>query len=364
MSDVSVKKVSAFDADHDFTISFLYNGNQCYKNKLVIYDSATNVEAYSSTVTTYNLSQLVPAKTLKNGSSYYAKFTAYYKEASTESSLESSPSDVFKCLTTPSWSINISNGAVIGNSYYDLKATYSQLEGDVLNEFRFVVYNSSGTTFWISDTLSDTSSSVRVTGLLTDTQYYFRAYGTTVSGLSVDTRVYVGETYSDILAVTNYTVPAIYSYANLQNEMYQGFVKVNTNVASVDGVCSVDQVYVKDSAGNEYISLSDPGASVTFSNGFDMKSTYTLEFIVRGIPYRTPILTITGTSEVCNLVFYKTSTAGTYFTYASLEVKDSSGVWISNCIPVPSDSSRLFIYIKRDSGLFTIKIENLGEVSM
>ena len=126
---------------------------------------------------------------------------------------------VFKCLTTASWSLNYNNGDTIGNSSVTLKVIYSQAEGELINSFHIAVYDSAGTTFFTSETMYDVSEEVVVSGLLNASEYFIRAYGTTVNGLILDTRG-----AADISITTDYTTPTIYAYAYLDNEPYEGFV--------------------------------------------------------------------------------------------------------------------------------------------
>src|SRR5574344_1149981 len=100
MSTVYVKNIAAFDAAKDQTITFGYSGNQCTKNRIIVYNSATNASVYDDTVTTYTLAHTIPAGTLANGTSYYCTITAYYTVSNVEYSVVSSASNVFKCLTT------------------------------------------------------------------------------------------------------------------------------------------------------------------------------------------------------------------------------------------------------------------------
>ena len=358
MSTVYVKNITAFDAANEHTIIFGYSGNQCTKNRIIVYNSATNASVYDNTVTTYNLAHVIPAGTLTNGTSYYVTITAYYLVNNVENSVVSSASNVFKCLSTATWALNINNGATIGNSYFTFQITYLQAENDPINEFNFAVYNSSGTEFWISDTLYNATDSATVTGLLNDTQYFVRAYGTTASGLVLDTR-----TTADISVVTSYTAPTIYAYAYLTNERYQGFVKVDTNIASVDGKSSATPSFITDSAGTQYIDLSANGASVTFDNGFSSGDDFTMMMDFYGVRYQVPVITLKSETDSYSMSFYQTTNSTGSVAYAQL--KDDNGDYriLSNYISIPTSKSKIFVYIKRENGLFFIRIENLGEVT-
>ena len=204
MATVYVKSISAYDAANAQVVSFGYSGNQCIKNRIIVYNNSTAAVVYDNTVTTYSLTHTIPAGTLTNGTSYYCTITAYYMDGATERSVVSSVSNVWKCLSTATWSFNgLSEGTVIGNSYYTFTMTYSQAQSETVNEYYIVLYNQSGTVYWSSGVLYDSSASTQVTGLPNDTVLYARAYGTTVNGLTLDT--------GNISVTVDYVSPTLYS---------------------------------------------------------------------------------------------------------------------------------------------------------
>ena len=64
MSTIYVHNIRAFDASASQNITFGHSGSQCIKNKIIVYDNSTNSIVYEKTVTTFSLSNTIPANTL------------------------------------------------------------------------------------------------------------------------------------------------------------------------------------------------------------------------------------------------------------------------------------------------------------
>lgn len=287
MASVSVNKVLAFDAALDKKINFTYSGNQCIANTLMVYNSATNAVIYTNRVTSFALSHTIPAGTLTNGVSYYAKITAHYMNGAVEESVTSVSSNIFTCLATPTWEFNgIANNSIINNATLQILMQYEQEQGDELNEFYVEVYNYGHVLYYRSEAQLDLTNPVEVSGLSDNTTYYLRAYGTTVSGLAFDTRT----TYpDDVLITIDYIAPEIYSLAYLDNLSDSGSIRVSLNVASVEGksASGKDFTFTK----GEYINLEDD--MVIFDENVYMEDEFT--FLLRGKNFEinTDIMVIT-----------------------------------------------------------------------
>ena len=349
MSTVYVKNISAFDASNAQTVTFGYSGNQCTKNRIIVYNSATTEVVYDNTVTSYQLSHIIPAGTLTNGTSYYCTITAYYTSNSTEYSVTSSSSNVWKCLSTATWSFNgLSEGSVIGNSYYTFTMTYSQSQRETVNEYYIVLYNQSGTTYWNSGALYDSSASTTVTGLPNNTILYARAYGTTVNGLTIDT--------GNISISIDYVAPTLYSIAYLENDKWNGWVKVTTNVLDIEGVGTGTYSFID----NKYVDLSASGSDVTFADNFSLSGDFIVEAQGSHVSANKSVLELSGT----NLSIMVTFRSGTFESgdlfFAELKEVNSGYVLYSNMIVVPSSSDFIHVWVRRKSGMYDCKIANMG----
>ena len=115
---------------------------------------------YNSTVTTVQLENTVPSGTMTNGFSggYTVSIRTY--DASDNTSDWSTPV-AFYCYTTPTITLNVSNGGTVGNSSYTFSATYDQLEEELLNYLKIDLYNSSDVLVATSGNLYSTATVCR-----------------------------------------------------------------------------------------------------------------------------------------------------------------------------------------------------------
>lgn len=356
MSTVYVNRVNAFDATKVNVISFGYSGPQCIKNRIVIYDNLTANVVFDNTITSFNLAHTIPSGVLTNGKSYYCTITAYYKENNVEYGVTSASSNVFRCISTPVWKFsNISDNSTIGNSYYGFLIDYMQLEGERVNEFYVVVYTASHSVFWTSNAIYDQTSTIMVTGLSNDTTYYVRAYGTTVNGFVLDTRD--TDTGVDLQINVKYDLPSIYSLAYLENNRWQGYVRVSTNAAGVEGKSLTGESIVF--IDNKYADLTN-GTSVIFDNGYQLGSNYTLDGLSYGIRIDMPFISFIENSLV--LTFRQSIFSDGEKFFAELKDTKTNYVLYSNMITPPSTVDMIYFWIQRKDNLYNLKIENMGVI--
>ena len=349
MATVYVKSISAYDAANAQVVSFGYSGNQCIKNRIIIYNSSTAAVVYDNTVTTYSLTHTIPAGTLTNGTSYYCTITTYYMDGATEKSVVSSASTVWKCLATATWSFNgLIEGTVIGNSYYTFTMTYSQAQSETVNEYYIVLYNQSGTVYWSSGALYDSSASMQVTGLPNDTVLYARAYGTTVNGLVLDT--------GNISVTIDYVSPTLYSVAYLEDDKWHGWVKVTTNVLEIEGVGTGTYSFVD----NKYVNLTASGSSVTFAENLNLSGDFIVEALGYNVSANKSVITMSGTDLSITVAFRSGTFASGELFFAELKEANSGYVLYSNMIAVPSSSDFIHLWVQRKSGMYNLTIANKG----
>lgn len=356
MSTVYIHNIKAFDAANSNVITFGYSGAQCIKNKITVYENETNAVVYENTVTTFSLSHTIPANTLTNGISYKCTIAAYYMESNEEKSVTSSLSNVFICLEAPVWSLNISENEIINNSYFTFIPSYTQAQNEVINEYYIVLYNASGSVFWSSDAIYDIATETTVNDLPNNTILYARAYGTTVNGLVFDTRNPV--TSLDIKVTVNYIAPTFYSLAYLENNEWQGYVKVETNVASIEGYTESgnDAIFVD---GN-YVDLINE--TVIFDENFAMSNDFVLQKTGYNISINKPYLKLISGSYEAIITFRKGTFDVGERLFAEIKVTNTDYVLYSNLIEIPLITDIIHLWVQRKDGLYMIKISNLGVV--
>ena len=100
MAKPIVNSISAFDAIKEHYISFVWNGNVAYNNKIYIYDAQTLAIVYEHQYpyNYYKLQHVIPANTLQNGKQYAISVEVIdaYGDIS-----ELSDKVYFQCLSTP-----------------------------------------------------------------------------------------------------------------------------------------------------------------------------------------------------------------------------------------------------------------------
>lgn len=274
MASIFVDSITAFDATLDRKVTFTYSGNQCVANSITVYNSMNNAEVYTNRITSYALSHTIPANALTNGGSYYVKITAYYIDGTEENSITSPASNVFSCLKTPVWRFsNIAEGAVIRNASLQVLMYYEQEQGDLLNEFYVELYDYGHVLKYRSAAKYNADDPVDIFDLEDNAIYYLRAYGTTVSGLYIDTRTTFP---NDVMITVDYIVAEVYSQAGLENVPDHGSIRVSLNVAHIEGYSANGKAF--SYTDSEYINLEDD--MVVFDENVYMEDSFT--FLLRG----------------------------------------------------------------------------------
>lgn len=356
MSTVYVHNIRAFDADKSQSITFGYSGSQCIKNKITVYDNSTNSIVYEKTIVTFSLSNAIPSGTLVNGKSYKCTITAYYMEANIEKNVTSSFSNIFYCLSAPTWGLNVSESDVVNNSYFTFIPTYIQAQGEDVDEYYIVIYNTSGSVFWSSDTLYDVGTPTTVDSLPNDTTLYVRAYGTTVNGLSFDTRNPVSGL--DVMVFVDYIAPQFYSIAYLENNKWQGHVKAKTNVASVEGhtLSGKDAVFI----GDTYIDLKNE--TIIFDENFVIIDKFIVQKTGHNISVNKPYLRLMGDGYEAVVTLRRGTFDVGERVFMELKAKNGEYVVNSNLIGVPTSNDLIHLWVERKGSLYSVKVSNKGAV--
>jgi hypothetical protein len=226
--------------------------------------------------------------------------------------------------------------------------TYSQAQSETVNEYYIVLYNQSGTVYWSSGALYDSSASIPVTGLPNDTILYARAYGTTVNGLALDT--------GNISVSIDYVSPTLYSVAYLENDKWHGWVKVTTNVLAIEGTGTGTYSFID----NKYVDLTASGSSVTFAENFNLSGDFIVEALGYSVSANKSVITMSGTDLSITVTFRSGTFESGELFFAELKEANSGYVLYSNMISVPSSSDFVHLWVQRKSGMYNLAIANKG----
>lgn len=374
----TLHKISAFDAANGTVISFSWTGAQSQKNRITIREYDTKRIVYDCTQKTMalkhrlhlagygeeNAAQEVPYA-LANGKRYLASVYIYDVYGN-----ESLPSKevAFYCFETPVFQfINFTNvGAdniakVNVNSVY-LSVRYSQPDGEVLNEYRFRLYNNTGEELASSRMFYGSASDDTLQwtlGGITDTEKdkngelnYEMAYkvvceGTTVHGM------YLRAEQRFVVQKDTGGVGALLTLQSLPDHtiaISSHFKIVNANI---DG----EEKYIHDSDGEPFALDLTEGQLLSYFEGFTMNTPFAVTAIAKSCMPDTVLLTASNnkgekfTVKYCVKKYSLSEKA--YFLF---ECRRQSTDFILRSDYLPVSDTWYVIYLKYEQGYFTFKI--------
>lgn len=344
----------AFDAAYAHDFMFRYTGSQAVSNTLTIRNNETNDVVYKGTSTTMQLRHTVPAGTLTNGTLYSA--TVYVTDATGVNSSDSEPV-LFYCYTTPTFHINIVTNQIIEAASYQVEISYEQSEGEQLQSYQVSLYDLNKQLIYSSSTRYDYSVPVNIGNLEDNTSYYIRATGETINHMSLDTDY--------ILFSVDYILPSMYSYIVVENIADEGYMKIISNVLSIEGMTldGSEPLYIND----DYIDTIN-GSKITFNHGYKILDNFFLRIIIRPCGINVSPLILSNGKK--NIVI--TERRGNFYgcdgykMRYELRIDDYSETYLidSNSIDIPSDDAFITLYIKKNDDLYDINIILLDDETL
>lgn len=234
-----VNPIAAFDATQEHEITFIViGGAQVVGNRLVINNNQTGKTVYDNKVTTMKLSHVIPSNTLQNGNYYNA---VIYTIDNSEIQSDPSVPVPFYCYSTPELTIiNIPATGTISNGTYQFEGSYIQPEGEQLNEYQFILYDSNKDVLSRSDVIyyqSDSNLAYTFSGMDNDTSYYIEIKGQTVNNTEISSGL--------IYFTVRYEQPATFAIVDLINDCENGYIQISSNIVAIDGKSNPDPpVYI------------------------------------------------------------------------------------------------------------------------
>ena len=270
--------------------------------------------------------------------------------------VESPPSNtiVFYCFTTPSWGFkNLMQKQIIRNSYYDVELSYSQLEGELLNSWKVIVYDSKKQEIMNSGVQYQTEVlSYKIPHLEDNNSYYVLATCTTINGLAVETDYYE--------ISVEYINPSMFAMVGLENQKDQGNIKIQSRIISILGTSNPDPpIYIDD----KMVDLTEDGSWVRFKDGFLIPDNFTLQVNIKKFKINKPI--IIPTNGLNNIEIYPRVgdyDGVKYRFYIELKAYNAITNYIifSNLIPEYKPYDLLYIWIRKINNVYELKIKNLS----
>lgn len=221
MAKPIVNKITPFDAATDKVISFSWNGDRSYSNRLTIFDADTMVQMYNEKISTSLHSHTLPAGTLTNGRKWIAQFRVFDME-----DIETGLSDqiYFRTFKTPLFYFyGPEDGQTLRTASYEAQVYYFQEDYEDIQSYRFYLYDGTKTLLNESDTMYDGSKIKYIyRGLDNHTVYYLKCHGITSGGMEIDTGY--------IKIYTDYKMPSTYGILYAENDPLHGYIKYHTNI--------------------------------------------------------------------------------------------------------------------------------------
>lgn len=290
-----IPNIIPFDANKNYTLNFSLDPStdQCFGNRIIIRNNATNAVIYDHVVTRFLLTHDIPLGTLSNGVIY--KITvAYFNLSGTYSSF--SDGTIFKCLATPVVAIsNLASNQTIASNSYTPTGSWLQANGDTLNTYAFYLYDSNGVLLQSSPTLFYAPSNViqyQFTAFINNTKYGIQLRTLSSTGVQVDTEI--------IYFTSQYIAPTFAGSLGLENFPEQGAIKVTSHAVQIIGKIGSGNInYI----GDDYIDLRN--GMIYFSNaeGMSVFSDFTLDIFLKNIIVDVPFLILASPQGNISLVY-------------------------------------------------------------
>lgn len=341
--------VSPFDADKDYIFKFKYSGNQAVGHTIVIKNNATSAVVYEHNEANPVVSQVLEHKlaggTLENGVTYSVQIAVIDNKGAMS---EYSTTVVFACLSTPVFAfITPTANQEVNNIVLETKLDYSQAQGEVLNSYYVVLYDTNHQLIHQSETFYDTAElGYTLDGLENGKTYYVKAFGETIQGVKIET--------SDIQFTVEYIRPAAFSAVQAENNWLAGTITVKSNLMLVEGKYDGETVY-RD---NDKIYLMD-GTPVVFDEAFEIGPNFSLQFKIDDFNPGQHILSMGHgviTMTICRGLMYG-SKSDQYCVQLTAKTGQYNHIIRSNYFA----SKNIIINLRRTNGLFSLKVVEVVE---
>lgn len=354
-----LNQISAFDATTQKIFYFAsIGGDQVVGNRLIIRNNQTGAIVYNQIQYTYKFEHTLPLNTLTNNTYYNATVsTLNFNGIESESSVPIA----FYCYTTPLLSItNVIPNDIIEQSTFKFEGEYFQLEGELLNGYKFILYDTNQNILSQSSILYSSPIEYSFNGFNNNTQYYIELIGTTVNNTDITTGL--------IIFTVRYVKPPLFAIAGLENQCTTGNIQISSNIVAIDGISNPEPpIYIDE----QKVDLTESGSWVKWLQGFNIKSDFTLRIWGNNFTNNEIITSINNDLDSSDN-FNKIE-----LSYIQQELGNDTGIQIllkcwtnnnspyiihSNMIPTPLITDKLFIWIRRVNNLFDLNLENLGGV--
>lgn len=340
MAKPIVNKITPFDAATDKTVSFSWNGNQSYANRLILYHADTMDIIYDRKINTFPHTHIIPANTLSNGKKWLAQFQTFDMN---DTASELSDKSYFLTLKTPLFYFyGLEDGQTLPSASYDARIYYLQENYEDIQSYKFYLYDGTKTLLSESETMYDGAKiRYQYKGLDNHTIYCLRCHGMTVSGMEIDTgyiRVY-----------TDYRRPGKYGIIYAENDPLHGYIKYHTNIAVIQ--YNGNKAFQFE---NGRIDLRGDNEGIYYDTGFVIDGDFTLKLRGMYLNQTATILELRNTkySIIVNSYLYEDGT-----TRFKLDVPNGSAHYILYSDALAFNSTDMVcIWIRKVNDIYQLEV--------
>lgn len=275
MAKPIINRIVPFDANYDKIISMTYYGSLPYSNRVIVYNAESMSVVFDDTVESFNMTHIIPASTLKNGTKYAIQGQAFDADG-----VASSLSDkvYFLCLETPTFHFtDISDGDTIKSSFLNVNVMYEQSDWEDIKEYQFHLYDANKKNVHSSNMLYDIDNiSYSFNWLENNTIYYIRCTGVTDNGISLDTGY--------VKLFISYENPNNYAHIYAECDERLGVVNGYTNFNVIESSSTGEYEYE-----NGFIDLI--GKTIVYEKDFLIENDFTITLRIKNAFHEGIIMT-------------------------------------------------------------------------
>lgn len=261
----------AFDPRYEHTIQFAYDGNQVFRNRLVITDNITLTDVYDEIQIGMKLNHTIPAETLSSNKQYLAKLKVY-DDSGNES--EFSAPIIFHCFNTPEFHfLGLSADNTIHSANLNVSIEYTQIDGEPLQQYKFELYQYDKTLIYTSDIfyhIGDAALNHTFFGLKNNSYYYIKAVGKTQHGMPIETGLIK-------INVEYIMIPANMLFL-AENDYKNGYITLESGIIDIGYIVDNDNYFFE---GGEVTLINN---RVTYISGFDIQDDFSVFIKARKLP--------------------------------------------------------------------------------
>ena len=264
----SIRKILPFPATEDYTVYFDVSGisQQIYYNELEIkLSSDTSQVFYNERIQEFRYEHTIPFGILSNGNQYVAVIRIY---DNTDTLIGESNPVFFYCLSEPLLAIpTIINNEVL-NQTVTFRGTYIQAEGELLQSYKFILYNDNKNEITQSPEMFSDKISYEFSDLVSRAKYYIELKIATTNEMEATTGL--------IEFTPRYIAPRFASSIEAENLDDEASILVTCNIVRMIGTPTNTITYVDGMA-----DMTDN--LIYFDKGFSLKNDFTLMFWVKDV---------------------------------------------------------------------------------